>query len=42
MLDGRRALHRERIEEAGMRYVAIGDGYDVKAAELAESCLVDR
>jgi len=32
----------ERIEEIGMRYAAIGDGYDVKAGELAESCLVDR
>jgi nucleotide sugar dehydrogenase len=27
LLDGRRALCRERIEALGMRYVAIGDGY---------------
>ena len=31
VLDGRRALCRERIEALGMRYVAIGDGYREKA-----------
>ncbi len=30
VLDGRRALCRERIEALGMRYVAIGDGYREK------------
>ncbi|MFL5655644.1 MAG: nucleotide sugar dehydrogenase [Ktedonobacteraceae bacterium] len=31
VLDGRRALCRERIEALGMRYVTIGDGYREKA-----------
>src|SRR2546430_14680789 len=30
VLDGRRALCRERLEALGMRYVAIGDGYHDK------------
>lgn len=34
VLDGRRALCRERIETLGIRYVAIGDGHDVGAAQL--------
>ena len=31
VLDGRRALCRERIESLGMRYVTIGDGYREKS-----------
>ena len=31
VLDGRRALCREQIEALGMQYLAIGDGYRVKA-----------
>ena len=28
VLDGRRALQRTQIEASGMRYIAVGDGYD--------------
>jgi nucleotide sugar dehydrogenase len=36
VLDGRRALHKERIEALGMHYVAIGDGYREKPDAMSD------
>src|SRR5207253_2541593 len=34
VLDGRRALNRERIESLGMCYIAIGDGHQEKEQKV--------
>ena len=40
VLDGRHMLHREAIETLGMRYIAIGDGYDEMTKDALSKPLV--
>src|SRR6266487_4633981 len=40
VLDGRHMLHREAIETLGMRYIAIGDGYDEMTKDAPSKPLV--